>query len=581
MSRPPNDSLNWEAMMMERPLWFQLSPEDSGGGTTERLGVGALVQDRLGNVWRSYRIKGAPWLELVTRVKFTGTSRRPLASAMKQVGSFFLTETGRAIELRADGSSRGLAQYETENVFPQMGGDGSAPAFGSTRAGAEWAAAESERIRLADAAETERIRLANIENDKLLQARTDLLGIWQTAETLRAREREGLRGLYEETQRILGDTLGKDVIRGAIRGQGGVPRGTTPMEGYRTGVGQTGQEAQTALGALGELATPNLSSDLAGTEAQIAEYQQAAQSREPPSLPVAGPFSSIPGLEHGGEIGKKGEVTPYGDRPEPRTAMMMAASMGLTPRIVGERSGGPELALLAKGSKVIPLSDDEEMEMAGEVQGAQTGFGVAESMARYQYDPSTVRQSLSPVYDYLGFRETPTYAGGFSGGAPSLSEMGRLGVQPELVRTPAGGVLRREGNIYRPVTAAAFAANQWDWADVAQLSEEDAARIHQPGMLGPTLTERVPEIESGVSKRRFPVSAVPNYIREGPEGLRGLAIGAPRTIAALLRNVSSQTRDVIFSALGAVGYSAGDIEEELQFFTPSGSQQRPRSALLA
>src|SRR3989304_3883970 len=133
--RPSTDS-PWQAMGLgEEPRWFQeggytggLTSTEIGGGGTNTLPANTLLQDRACNVWRSYSIKGAPWLELVNRVKFTGTARRSLASAMKQVGNLFLTETGRSLELSPDGTFRALAQYETENVFPQSGGGGgSAP----------------------------------------------------------------------------------------------------------------------------------------------------------------------------------------------------------------------------------------------------------------------------------------------------------------------------------------------------------------------------------------------------------------------------------------------------------------------
>ena len=198
--------------------------------------------------------------------------------------------------------------------------------------------------------------------------------------------------------------------------------------------------------------------------------------------------------------------------------------------------------------------------------GAQEGA----TFGGFDFQPGTVQQALAPVYDYLGFKDVPRYESGF-GAAPSLRDMSRLGVSPELVRTPAGGVLRREGNIYRPVTSDAFAANEWNWGDVAQLSEADAARIHQPGMLGESISGRLPAIEPGVSRRRFPASPGPLSIREGPEGLKGLAAFMPRTIAALWPTLSNSTRSIIQSVLGMENFTSEDIEDELRFFTPRGT----------
>jgi len=85
-----------------------------------------------------------------------------------------------------------------------------------------------------------------------------------------------------------------------------------------------------------------------------------------------------PGLEKGGKIGQKGAVEPFKfGRPDPHTMIEMADKMGMTAIITGERSGGPELMLAPKGTTVIPLTDDEERELVGELPGAATGGTVS------------------------------------------------------------------------------------------------------------------------------------------------------------------------------------------------------------
>ena len=204
------------------------------------------------------------------------------------------------------------------------------------------------------------------------------------------------------------------------------------------------------------------------------------------------------------------------------------------------------------------------------------GAAIGATFGDFKFDPSTVsEQALSPMWDELGFTSAPKVTRPMA-----LADYNRLGVQPRLVRNPITGATYfrdLEGTLRHIPDPDAFQRYGFNWGDVANLNPDDFQRMG----IGSPLMEAPPMIEPGVSRRRFPVSATPNYIREGPEGLRGLAIPAPRTMAALLPRVSAQTRDVILSALGLVGYSAGDISEELAYFTPRGSQERPRSALLA
>ena len=559
-----------------------------GGGTTTKTPaakppdiaefVGATVFDSEGN---PYVIK--------TRVdRNMGTvywMSAPNGRAFYPDATVWQSATGEIFQFGSTGnivSSRTLTAAERAGFSGGGGGGGgggSAPAYSSTRQAeldAQAFAREQAATQFRQQKELDRIRA---ENERLMQARSDLKAL-----ALAGSE------LYAQTQNILGETLGVDPVRGAIRGSGSVTRGTTPMQGFRAGIAQTGQQAQgvtqQATGALGQPAA-----NATATEGLVGQLQGQL-----PTLPgTVGPFT---GLAGGGMIEmSQGEDGGYGMAPAgggmhqmPDGSMMPDAEMqgGLMGQANVQAGTRKQAYLLGEGATQVEPGTEVGIvdPMAGTMEVIPLGGGAAEG-GTFGFDPSTVRQSLAPVYDYLGFKEAPMYTAAPSLSArtaPSLLEQGRLGVQPELVRTPRGGVLRREGNIYRPVTADAFRANRWNWADVAQLSAQDAARIQQPGMLGAPLTGRVPDIEPGISGRRFPLSATPQYITEGPAGLKGLAIPAVRTIAALLRpgsNLSSQTRDVLMSALRLVGYTPQEIEEERQFFTPSGTAQASGAALLA
>jgi hypothetical protein len=543
---------------------------DTGGGTA--LVLNTRLQDQAGNPWQVVRLPyGSFGLRSLSGIKSpVGGADWSLYGVIKNVSPYFLTQTGRAIQLSPDGTFSDMSLEESGNLFPVAtggGGGGSAPAFSSTREAQVLVAQQEEEQAQRDFARQKELDAIRAENEKLLQARTDLRGIAETAAAIRERERTGLRDLWTETENILGETLGKDVVRGAIRGQGGITRGETPMAGYRTGVRQVGAEAQSRLAELGPLAQPNLNADLAGTEAQIERYRGLAQPRELPSLAAPGPFT---GMAEGGSMGP---------------GMMMVGNQKRAIMLgEGEINGDEEIGIFDPEvggiTEIIPLA-------GGAAGGAKVGS--------YDYDPSTVQQAFAPVWEHLGFttppsyRETPTNRNwsqgrgliprGFAGVGGNLSGIQRLGVQPRLIRAAGTGQLYYRDELgLRPISSRNFERFGFSMEDVVNLNP---AEIRSLGRVRGALTTAPPVIESGVSERRFPPSAEPIYLREGPSGLRGMAIPTPRTFASLARNLSASTRAVIASALGLVNYSPEDIEEEMQFFTPGGTATRPRAALLA
>jgi len=202
--------------------------------------------------------------------------------------------------------------------------------------------------------------------------------------------------------------------------------------------------------------------------------------------------------------------------------------------------------------------------------GAQEGA----TFGGFDYDPATVQQSLGQVYESLGFSATP-----FMGGAGlSREQYGRLGVRPQLVRSPTDATVfyvdpagRR-----RPLTFDEFQQAKFNFGDVAFLTPESLASIP----LGGAQPRAGGTIEPGVSGRRFPASPGPLSIREGPEGLKGLAAFMPRTIAALWPTLSNSTRSIIQSVLGMENFTSEDIEDELRFFTPRGTGTVSGAAML-
>jgi hypothetical protein len=137
-------------------------------------------------------------------------------------------------------------------------------------------------------------------------------------------------------------------------------------------------------------------------------------------------------LEHGGEIGQKGVTQFKFGKPDPFTALSMAESMGLTPIITGEREGGPELILAPKGTKVIPLTDEEEAQLTGfnppipgALHGGTVDFPLGES------------ETISgDVFGSIPNTATPQF---FAGADPRLSRLFRSARDLLATRGLGGG----------------------------------------------------------------------------------------------------------------------------------------------
>src|SRR3990167_9212722 len=201
---------------------------------------------------------------------------------------------------------------------------------------------------------------AQLEADKTANLRREMNDLRQARISERVRAREG--GV---------ELAGGAPFRtpGTLRAR--AVQGPTMIDQFKQELGQAASFQEPMLG-------PN---------ASVADLESAIAKLSEPILPQGGASSPFrpQGLEKGGEIGKEGEVTPFTmGRPDPFTAIEMAPHMGMTPIIVGERSGGPELMLAPKGTKVIPLTDDEEEKMmSGPFTGMATGGTVTGQFSNF------------------------------------------------------------------------------------------------------------------------------------------------------------------------------------------------------
>ena len=551
-------------------------------GDTSASGSASLIGQDLYNSDRTYagRLQQAPApssghqvLEPGLRLVDPETGR-----AVRFTGGTYLTDAGggKAYNFLLDPSG-GVVKSSILSAS-DLGGGGSAPAYSSTRQArldAEAFERERDATQFARQKELDRIRA---ENDKLMQARSDLRALAEAGSTL-----------YAQTQNILADTLGRDVVRGAIRGTGGVTRGVTPMAGYRTGVAQTGQQAQgVAQQATGALGRP--AANAAATEGLVGQLEGQL-----PTLPGAGsPFTGMAGggvIDMSqGEDGSYGMTSAGGMHQMPDGQMMSDAEMQGGPGQQVQMGTQKQAYLLGEGATQVEPGTEVGIvdPAAGTMEVIPLGGGAAEG-GTFGFDPSTVQQALGPVYESLGFSKAPMFTRTrrqpmglqVSGGLGSLE---RLGVKPQLVSNAVtGAVYRVENGTLRPITGrGVFAGYGYQPQDVVRLSPQDLASLGDVGKPLPHTPGSV--IEPGSSQRRFPPSGSPQYITEGPVGLRGLGIPAVRTIAALLRpgsNLSAQTRDVLMSALRLVGYTPEEIEAERAYFTPSGTARASGAALLA
>lgn len=127
----PPSSINRGALMLDEGTVFNQwwLEDENGGDGGNALTLGDYLQDQAGNPWQVVQIGSGGTRRFGLRSLSGIQSPTPggdwsLHGVIQNVSRFFMTQTGRAIELNPDGTFRGLSQSETGNLFPSGGGGG-------------------------------------------------------------------------------------------------------------------------------------------------------------------------------------------------------------------------------------------------------------------------------------------------------------------------------------------------------------------------------------------------------------------------------------------------------------------------
>ncbi|KKL96028.1 hypothetical protein LCGC14_1848560, partial [marine sediment metagenome] len=214
--------------------------------------------------------------------------------------------------------------------------------------------------------------------------------------------------------------LGPDPFKQAAGLFGQAQRGVTPQQ---AAVGQ----AQSFIDQ--PLPQPSMSMSLPELEAMLGGLQNI----QPPTF---NPFG-IAGMAEGGVIEMQNKDGAFSMSPK--------ASW-----IIGEGKHGEGLA--AGTAEVLTVEQGpfgiKSVEVTPLAGGAQAGLNVPTLPAGLQ--------ALAPLFAPLGLGPGTVgqaWAGGPTTWSGSLDILSRMGIRPQLIRTPQGGVFFREGNMYRPVSA--------------------------------------------------------------------------------------------------------------------------------
>ena len=440
-------------------------------------------------------------------------------------------------------------------------------------------AAQAQRLRDQTA-----IEKAQIEADKIANLRREMNDLRQARISERVRAREG--GV---------ELAGVDPFRtlGTLRAR--AVQGPTIIDQFKQELGQAASFQEPML----------------GPGASIADLESAITKMSQPILPQGGPSSPFrpPGLEKGGEIGKEGEVKPFGmGRPDPFTAIEMAPHMGMTPIIVGERSGGPELMLAPKGTKVIPLTDDEEERMmSGPFTGMATGGTVTGAVkSAFGTTGTGPNYGLEGFQDLLrGLRERLGLGGRlFNQGyaAPSVAtsdvlqrgQAAALGAYQRapgtLVQSTAGGavfIVDENGRLRGYTSSDVFKKSGQSFSNVQQLLPQQMARFERGANITSPFTlpagelGQVGALGAPLSTQRgfqelFTAQGIPAAQARGEAERLANLIGflpAPHKVGALFNRLAPSEQSALLSAYRLAGVPDADVQAIVD---RSGIQGRAR-----
>lgn len=564
--------------------------DDSGGsGSTLADLIGREVidwSDRASGILRMFTSQmGNPiyWLDSGQQGgigrQFTTGARLfdPVTRNLYSVGSEGRTTTTKLSD--ADLRRAGLGGFVESGSAPSTR---SAPAYSSTQAAQSQAEAfAAEQARLGREATAEQSRLDREQQERLEAERREnairqglireVSSLAQAAAAIRQRYSESLGLLEQRKDELLSETLGKDVVRGAIMSQGGVQRGRTPMESQRSGLMSRKEDIAGRREALTPLPTVDLSASTEGLRAQLEEFRGLSQPYDLSEFEEPVFEEPAIGLAQGGVIDMQQDGS--------------SDALTVNGRQVG-KTGGVGFSVLV-GEEGGFTGDEEVLNFdeSGRLEDVRPLAGGAAHGASFDYDLSTVEQALSPAYDALGFSEIPTLSrtprtrsapqgrglvADFGGGGV-LAGLSSLGVSPRLLRDASSGEnwlidtsgqrrlvsedwLRRGGfNLDERMNLSA--------SEILQLAPERGSNRWAPDELS--------LIEPGVSERRFPRRSSPLSVHF-PDG-EELLMPAPRAMASLWRTLSVPTRAVISSALRVAGMSDEEAQRERQAYTPRGT----------
>lgn len=431
-----------------------------------------------------------------------------------------------------------LSQWEYELLFPEggpgsPGKSGTQQSYGSTKASQdqqEAAAAASREDEQAHDMALEAIRQENARRTALMQEAGAL-----------TRE---IAGLKQGARQMIGNLTGVDPVRQAVVQTGGVQRGNTPSQAFRSDL-QTAVDTQ-----LPEFGGSSSSADLEAANKSYKGYIEQGMPTQP----------NI-GFAMGGSVDKSG--IQFGND---KRAIMLGE---------GQMNGDEEIGIFdpAVGgiTEVIPLA-------GGAAEGAS-------------FDTTGLRQSLGRVYGNLGFRgNAPTaqrgqygfnynLAGSTQGTEGTAGIARRLGYRPRLIRNSNSGeqYFRNEQGILQKIPSQQM-------FDQAGFRQEDFLNVDQSelgsfGTIGGFMQGLPGDIETQNLKRKYSTTAQPFLANTGKEEI---ALPAIAQLAPIWGRLLPAEKLNLASAYGVAGLGTPEqamaaLEDEIGFFTPKGTGGRVAS----
>lgn len=461
-------------------------------------------------------------------------------------GLSFTTETGELIEVDGQGNILGSRNIPASMFFGSAAGGGGGRTFGE----------EEALLGQRQTFEAEQAGL-NRELQLRLQRLSEANQLTQT-----------LAGLQGQARDLVAETMGRDPFRGAVRAQGGVGAGITPLENFR---GELRGVAGADIPQVGGEAT------LPQIEATIG--QQRGLLENVPRAPIG-----LRGLPHGGIIDMERDGSTFRVKPRDRPAFDAPAGAGV---LVGE-----------EGEEVVRRSANGQIEIIPLVARAQGGATLGTER------PSTALgafQGLRPIFEAAGFsgeapigqRVPPAFGSLF--GAP-LTGRGiglptpapgrtaeifqQLGTTPRLIFVPEmdtffqidpSGEGQIIGNAERLVELGGNPTN----AFTVPLAEAEEMGF-RPSTQGAFEQESLAfQPQAGQFGAQQPIFS-PLDIGES----RGLFLPDPAQLAAVWPTLDPDTKRLAISAYGLGGVSQEQLERRMGFFTPRGTGGAARTALL-